>query len=64
MASRRLQSYATPDITVTFDPTRCIHAAECVRSRPRPIPRRFAWSSAARCTFAALCESPSKVVKS
>lgn len=34
MARRRLQSYATPDITVTFDPARCIHAAECVRRLP------------------------------
>jgi uncharacterized Fe-S cluster protein YjdI/CDGSH-type Zn-finger protein len=34
MASRRLQTYATEAITVTFDPTRCIHAAECIRAQP------------------------------
>jgi len=31
---RRLQTYATDAITVTFDPTRCIHAAECIRTAP------------------------------
>jgi uncharacterized Fe-S cluster protein YjdI/CDGSH-type Zn-finger protein len=35
MASRRLQTYSTDQITVTFDPTRCIHAAECIRSQPQ-----------------------------
>lgn len=34
MTSRRLQTYATDEITVSFDPTRCIHAAECIRSAP------------------------------
>ena len=34
MASRRLQTYSTDQITVTFDPTRCIHAAECIRAQP------------------------------
>jgi uncharacterized Fe-S cluster protein YjdI/CDGSH-type Zn-finger protein len=34
MASRRLQTYSTEQITVTFDPTRCIHAAECIRAQP------------------------------
>lgn len=31
---RRLQTYATDAITVTYDPTRCMHAAECVKSLP------------------------------
>jgi uncharacterized Fe-S cluster protein YjdI/CDGSH-type Zn-finger protein len=31
---KRLQTYSTPEITVTFDPNRCIHAAECVRGLP------------------------------
>ena len=31
---RRLQTYETDAITVTFDPTRCIHAAECIRTAP------------------------------
>ncbi len=26
--------YATPDIAVTFDPRRCIHAARCVEGAP------------------------------
>lgn len=32
MTRRRLQTYETEAITVTFDPNRCIHAAVCVRS--------------------------------
>jgi uncharacterized Fe-S cluster protein YjdI len=32
--TRRLQLYATDAITVTFDPARCIHAAECIRAQP------------------------------
>jgi uncharacterized Fe-S cluster protein YjdI/CDGSH-type Zn-finger protein len=32
--ARRLQTYSTPEIQVTFDPTRCIHAAECIRGLP------------------------------
>ena len=65
--ARRLQTYTTPDITVTFDPARCIHAAECVRglpevfdtSRPRWIrPERAAASDVAavitRCPTGAL----------
>lgn len=31
---RRLQSYETEDITVTFEPALCIHAAVCVRRLP------------------------------
>jgi uncharacterized Fe-S cluster protein YjdI len=32
--SRRLQTYATEQITVTFDPGICIHAARCVQGLP------------------------------
>ena len=32
--SKRLQIYETPDITVTFDPNRCIHSGVCVRGLP------------------------------
>ena len=32
--AKRLQTYSTPEITVTFDPARCIHAAECTRGLP------------------------------
>ena len=31
---RRIQSYETEEITVTFEPARCIHAAVCVRRLP------------------------------
>jgi len=34
MASTRLQTYKTPDITVTFDPTKCRHTGKCVRGLP------------------------------
>ncbi|HEV2291047.1 MAG TPA: (4Fe-4S)-binding protein [Gemmatimonadales bacterium] len=34
MTSKRLQVYATPDITVTFDPAVCRHSAHCIRSLP------------------------------
>jgi uncharacterized Fe-S cluster protein YjdI len=41
---RRLQTYATDAITVTFDPTRCIHAAECIRTAPAVFDsRRLRW---------------------
>jgi len=29
------KAYTTPDITVTYDVKRCIHAAECVRRLPQ-----------------------------
>lgn len=32
--SDRLQSYSTAEITVTFDPTVCTHAARCVKGLP------------------------------
>ena len=41
---RRLQTYATDQITVTFDPSRCIHAAECIRTAPAVFDsRRLRW---------------------
>ena len=46
MASRRrrLQTYSTDAITVTFDPNRCIHAAECIRTAPAVFDsRRLRW---------------------
>lgn len=30
----RLQAYEAPGITVTFDPTLCIHSGRCVRGLP------------------------------
>ena len=34
MTSKPVQSYETPDITVTFDPNVCIHSGVCVRGLP------------------------------
>jgi uncharacterized Fe-S cluster protein YjdI len=34
MATTRLQVYETPDITVTFDPSKCRHTAVCLRGLP------------------------------
>ena len=34
MRSTRLQVYETPEITVTFDPTKCRHTGICVRGLP------------------------------
>jgi len=31
---KRLQSYESDDIVVTFDPNVCIHSGECVRGLP------------------------------
>ena len=32
--AKRLQVYETPEITVTFDPSVCIHSGVCVRGLP------------------------------
>ena len=32
--SKRMQSYESDDIVVTFDPNICIHSGECVRGLP------------------------------
>ena len=31
---KRLRTYETPEITVTFDPNVCIHSGVCVRGLP------------------------------
>lgn len=31
---KRKQTYATDEVTVTFDPNLCIHSAICLQSRP------------------------------
>jgi uncharacterized Fe-S cluster protein YjdI len=42
--AKRLQIYETPDITVTFDPGRCIHSGNCVRGLPAVFDiRRKRW---------------------
>jgi uncharacterized Fe-S cluster protein YjdI len=32
--AKRLQVYETPELTVTFEPARCIHSGNCVRGLP------------------------------
>jgi uncharacterized Fe-S cluster protein YjdI len=32
--TKRLQTYETPEITVTFDPNVCTHSATCIRGLP------------------------------
>jgi len=32
--SKPLQTYETPEITVTFDPNVCTHSARCIRGLP------------------------------
>ncbi len=40
----RNQSYETPEITVTFDPSKCIHSGVCVRGLPAVFDvRRRRW---------------------
>jgi uncharacterized Fe-S cluster protein YjdI/CDGSH-type Zn-finger protein len=36
---RQLKVYRAGELTVTFDPARCIHAAECVRGLPEVFAR-------------------------
>jgi len=41
---RRLQVYETAEITVTFEPARCIHSGHCVRGLPAVFDiRRRRW---------------------
>jgi len=47
--SRRLRTYETDDIVVTYDPRRCIHSAECVRGLPDVFdPDRRPWIDPSR----------------
>lgn len=42
--SEKIHEYNSPDITVTYDVKRCIHAAECVRGLPNVFdPQRRPW---------------------
>jgi uncharacterized Fe-S cluster protein YjdI len=42
--TKRLQIYETPEITVTFEPDRCIHSGNCVRGLPAVFDvRRKRW---------------------
>ena len=51
VTSSRLQVYETPEITVTFDPTKCRHTGICVRGLPEVFDitrRRWVAPEAAR----------------
>jgi uncharacterized Fe-S cluster protein YjdI len=42
--ARRLQTYETPDVTVTFDPAVCCHSGVCLRGLPEVFDvRRKRW---------------------
>jgi len=46
MTSKRLQTYETDEIVVTFDPTVCVHSGVCVRGLPMVFDvRRKRWIS-------------------
>lgn len=48
---RRLQAYAAPDVTVSFGPAKCIHAAECIRALPEVFDStRARWTMPERAT--------------
>jgi uncharacterized Fe-S cluster protein YjdI len=49
--TRRLQTYHAAGITVTYDPSLCIHAAECVRGLPAVFdPNEKRWIRPERAT--------------
>lgn len=42
--AKRLQTYESPEITVTFDPNICTHSGVCIRGLPRVFDvRRKRW---------------------
>jgi uncharacterized Fe-S cluster protein YjdI len=44
MTSKRLQTYETDEIVVTFDPTVCVHSGVCLRGLPMVFDvRRKRW---------------------
>jgi uncharacterized Fe-S cluster protein YjdI len=57
MARRRTQTYESPEITVTFDPNLCIHAARCLQGLPRVFDvRRRDWVRPAEAPAADVAE--------
>ena len=65
--SKRLQRYATPEVTVTFDPNLCQHTGICLRGlpdvfdirekrwiRPERVPAAEVVAQVARCPSGAL----------
>ena len=59
--SQRLQTYEAPGITVTFDPTICIHAGKCVRGLPAVFDtKRKRWIQPEAATPEAVAEQVAK----
>ena len=55
--SRRLRTYESEDVTVAYDPRRCIHSAECVRGlQPVFDPDRVPWIDPKRAQAEAIAE--------
>lgn len=55
--SRRLRTYESNDITVSYDPRRCIHSAECVRGLRNVFdPDRVPWVDPTRAEAGAIAE--------
>lgn len=66
---RSLQVYETSDITVTFEPSLCIHSARCVRGLPAVFDvRRRRWvaleAASAEDIHAQVAKCPSRALKS
>ena len=66
---RALQVYETPDVTVTFEPALCTHAARCVRGLPLVFDtRRRRWiapeAASADEVHAQVARCPSGALKS
>lgn len=62
--TKRLQSYETDGIIVTFDPNICIHSGVCARTLPAVFdPRQKRWvrpeNSTAEAAAAAVAKCPS-----
>jgi uncharacterized Fe-S cluster protein YjdI len=53
---RALQTYEGKEVTVTFDPVRCMHSEECVHALPAVFdPSRKRWIRPHEASAAALC---------
>jgi uncharacterized Fe-S cluster protein YjdI len=66
---RRLQVYETPEITVTFEPDRCVHSGVCLRGLPMVFDiRRKRWirpeAAAADLVAAQVARCPSGALQS
>ena len=67
--AKRLQSYETEHVVVTFDPTICIHSGVCARTLPAVFdPRVKRWvrpeNAPAEIVIAAVAKCPSGALQS